>query len=108
MGPFLRFCLIGACLLLAIGTAAAKDAVPSADAQQAALKLVIQIYTNDMEAAQTPAAKVALARKLIITATETTDDAAGAYALLMLSRQFALDARNVECALEVAQYLGDR
>lgn len=69
-----------------------KSAVPDDDAQQAATKLVKEVYGDEYKDAKTPEQKKALGCTLLRKAIETDKDLTGRYVLLRLSRDIATQA----------------
>ena len=78
----------------------AKNAVPDDDAQQAATKLVKEVYGDDYKNAKTPDQKKQLARTLLQKAIETDKDLPGRYVLFKLSRDIAIQAMDGTTAFQ--------
>lgn len=66
--------------------------VPSKDAIARASQLMRDTFQDDLAAATTPAAKLALAKRLIGVATDIRDDPAGQFVILDTARDLAIDA----------------
>ena len=75
--------------------------VPSETTQKEALRLVGEVYKADYDAAKTPEAKQALARKLLQAAAEAHQPA-NRYVLLDVARDVAAKAADVDVAFEAA------
>jgi hypothetical protein len=69
--------------------------VPEANAQQAALQVVKEVFASDYAAAKTPEQKAALAQKLYDQAKQTNGDPVSRYVLLGEARTTAIDGGNV-------------
>ncbi len=77
---------------------AKKMPIPDAPALKNAQKLINDVYGADIAKAKTPEEKIALAKKLLQTATQTKNDPAGQYALLCNSRDLASGACDIDGA----------
>src|SRR5581483_5188104 len=65
--------------------------IPDADAQQASLQLVKDIFKDDYAKATKPDQKIALAEKLIQQSSKSVDDPVGRYVMLAEARRLAID-----------------
>jgi hypothetical protein len=100
-------------LLLLVPSAAqevsTRAQIPDSSELQKSIKLVREIYANEITAARTPAQKQVLAGRLITSAQATNDDPAGRYALLSLSREISTALGDADGAItavvETAKYL---
>ncbi|MCA9177981.1 MAG: WD40 repeat domain-containing protein [Planctomycetales bacterium] len=81
--------------------------LPPLGEQQAAFKLASELYRTEYEAAQTPAAKAALAHK-ILTVAKDTDAPAEGHALLQVARSIAIEAGDARTAFSVAREFSKR
>jgi hypothetical protein len=103
--------LYGFVLILGLGLSAVagqegKKAVPSAAAQARVVKLIAELYQDELaKAAKDPAAKLRLAQTLLQEGKDTTDDAAGRYVLLKEAHKLAAEAGDVAVALQAAEEL---
>ncbi|MEI8194954.1 MAG: hypothetical protein WCI73_03495 [Phycisphaerae bacterium] len=82
-----------------------KLAPPTAAAEQDALKLVRDVYKDEIAAAKTPTDKVALASKLIQTSMEEKDPA-GQFALLSVARDMATESGDIDTAVQAINQMG--
>src|SRR3989442_1034688 len=100
------FFLLG--LLWLVGSVAGADkereAVPSADAQAKAEKLIKDLFKADY-ARFRPADRLALSTKLLQQAVETKDDPAARYVLLQEASRLAARAGALQQALKAVQEL---
>jgi len=95
-----------ACLYAASLTAQEKQPVPSADAQEEALKLVEEVYGEDWIKAKTNEAKSALARKLLQGAKESTD-LTNRYVLLRVARDMGMMAGDADAAMRAVNKMAE-
>lgn len=87
-------------------TSGKKDPVPTALAQQKALKLVHELYKDDIaKAANDGAAKGRLAATFLQEARDTNDDSAARYVLLDLAGLYASEAGDAPTALQAVEEL---
>ncbi len=94
---FRRILLTAAILIYPLAVAAqTRTPVPSAEAQQKALGLLRELYKKEYDEAQTPAAKEALAEKLLNTARDVKVSA-DRYAVLRVARDLSLEAGGTTC-----------
>lgn len=77
--------------------------VPSDAAQQNALKLVNDIYKEEIRAAKTPEAKEALAKMFLEKSHQMTDDVEGRFVLYGLAEDIASQAGDRATAFEVVE-----
>ena len=98
--------IIAGQLLLAAGNDK-KVPVPSKAEQAAAMKLVMEIYQAEFANAHSPAAKQALAKKLLAQAVSTHDDMPGRYVLLKLAREMATDGLDGLTAFQAIETMSD-
>ncbi len=80
-------------------------AVPGAEAQLRAGKLLDEVYKDELLKARTADQKTAMSRKIFKAATDTKDDPAGRYALLLRARDLSAEAGDVKGALEAGDAL---
>jgi WD40 repeat protein len=107
------FSLLAVCVLvvlvgLATGgqPAGKKKPVPSAEAQVKILKLIDELYHDDLaKAAKDTALKARLAQTLLQEGKDTTDDVAGRYVLMREAHKLAAEAGDVPTALQAAEEL---
>ena len=76
-----------------------RTAVPDEAAQKKARDVVAEAYRAQLAAAKTESAKGALARKMLQSAIDTSDDPIGRFVLLQRARELASDAGDVDTAL---------
>jgi hypothetical protein len=81
--------------------------VPSEESQAKAGQMVEQLYQREFAAAKTPAEKVALFRKLAGEAEKAKDDPAGRFVLLAAARDLAIQAGDLELAVEAVDELAE-
>jgi WD40 repeat protein len=83
-----------------------KKAIPPADAQARVVKLIQELYQDDLaKAAQDTVVKARLAQTLLQEGKDTADDAAGRYVLLKEAHKLAAEAGDVATALQAAEEL---
>ena len=82
--------------------AADKFPVPSAAAQNEALKLIEGIYADEHGKAQSPEEKTAFAEKLLQTTKETSWGTANHYALLRVAWDVATQGGDVKLAMQIS------
>jgi hypothetical protein len=85
----------------AVLRAADKAPVPAAEAQNAALKLVKDVYGEEYAKAESPEQKTALAQKLLETAKGTNGGTANHYALLRVAWDVATQAGDAKLAMQI-------
>jgi outer membrane protein assembly factor BamB len=78
--------------------APAKTPVPTKAAQDKALKLVLEVFQDDLQSAGTPAARVKLAAELLQQGRETKEDLALRYVLLREARNLAAEGGDAALA----------
>jgi formylglycine-generating enzyme required for sulfatase activity len=78
-------------------------AVPDPSAQERAKKLVEDVFQEEIEKADTIAAKQTLARRLFQQAVETEDDVAARFVLFRMARETAADAGDGQAAFAVIE-----
>ena len=78
-------------------------AVPEQSAQERAKKLVEEVFHEDIEKADTAAAKQALAKRLLQQAVETEGDVAARFVLFGMARETAADAGDGQAAFAVIE-----
>jgi hypothetical protein len=83
-------------------------AVPDAAALQSAETLVRDIFRGEYDAAKDDRAKVALAKKILAMAVESTDSLAEQFVLFRVARDIAAAAGDVDTALNAVNELGRR
>jgi formylglycine-generating enzyme required for sulfatase activity len=99
-------------LALGVGSGFGQDSgsrlpVPPEDAQARAREMVEQLFKRDFAAAKTPAEKAALFRKLADEAEKAKDDPAGRFILLAAARDLAIQAGDLDLAVEAVDELAD-
>jgi hypothetical protein len=100
--------LLVACLGLstATGQEGKKRPIPPADAQAKVVKLIQELYGDELtKAATDPTVKLRLARTLLQEGRDTIDDAAGRYVLLREAHKLAAEAGDVVTALQASEEL---
>lgn len=98
--------VLGLGLSTVTGQEGKKQAVPSDAAQATVVKLIKELYQDDLaKAAKDPAAKLRLAQTLLQEGKDTADDAAGRYVLLREAHKLAAEAGDVATALYAADEL---
>lgn len=93
-------------LLAPVSVAAAEDTratVPEEAGQRTALKLLGEVHGEEYRKATTPAAKAALAKKMLGLAGEAKQDPTGRFVLLKVARDIAVGAGDSETALVAAR-----
>ncbi len=88
-------------LLFPILRAADKVPVPSADARNAALVLVKDVYGEEYAKAESSEQKTAFAEKILQTAKQTDPGTANHYALLRVAWDVATQASDAKLALQI-------
>jgi len=86
----------------------AKAPIPSAESQREAMTLLKDIYKDDYAQAKQPAAKTALAEKLLSELQNTKNDAASLYVMLSEARDLAVEAANPAVATHAIRSLAER
>jgi hypothetical protein len=106
--PMLRL-LFGGFFLLAVTTACAvgqeapsRLKVPAGETLAAAKKLIGEVYKSEYEAAKTPVARQAFAKKLLADAEKTSDDPTSRFALLQIAHKVAGQAGDLDLAYAAA------
>ena len=84
------------------------EPVPGNDEQQAALKLIREVFEADYAKARTSAQKVALSKKLFQAASTIQGDPASRYMLLRTSRDIAAKEGDVRAAFDAIGQLVDK
>lgn len=98
--------VVGLSLSAVSGQEGKKKAIPPADAQAKVVKLIQELYQDDLaKAAQDTAVKARLAQTLLQEGKDTADDAAGRYVLLKEAHKLAAEAGDVATALQAAEEL---
>jgi hypothetical protein len=104
--------LCGCFFLLAITTAWAlgqegppRSKVPDGETLAAAKKVIAEVYKSEYEAAKTPAARRAFAKKLLDDAQKTTDDPTSRFALLQVAHNVAGHAGDVDLTYAVVDFM---
>src|SRR6516165_6481138 len=95
---------LAASLLGAGGTG--KAPVPAKAAQDKALKLVLEVFQDDLTAAKEPAAKVKLAAELLQQGRDTKDDPTLRYVLLQQARDLATAGSDANLAFTAIDEMG--
>jgi len=72
-----------------------RSAIPSEDEQREKLELIRDVYSEQGEAAKTPAQKATFANMLLAEAQDTSNDPVGRYLLIRLARDAAVEAASV-------------
>jgi hypothetical protein len=93
-----RIVLLTGIVTCAAGGAEQKIEPPDAQGQRAAAKLVREVYADDLAKAKLPAERAALAAKLLAAGVAERKDAAARYELLVLARETAAEAGDLEGA----------
>ena len=83
-----------------------KTPVPPEDEQAKSRKLVAEIYGPEIGRAKTPGERTTLAKKLIASAAETSNDAPARRVLLTTARELAEKAAEPQTAFEAIEALG--
>jgi hypothetical protein len=105
-GPYVFFLMLALGLSAVSGQDGKKKAVPSAAAQAKIVKLIAELYQDDLaKASHDTAVKARLAQTLLQEGKDTTDDAAGRYVLLKEAHRLAAEAGDVTTALQAAEEL---
>ena len=81
--------------------------VPSEEVRARARLTVKQLYAKEFSAAKTPADRVALSRKLTEEAEKAKDDPAGRYVLMESAQEQAIEAGDLELAVEAVDGLAE-
>ena len=105
--PMVFWCGAFLCVAMA-GHAEGEDsrrAVTDKAAQEAAKKLVADIFRDEYKSAKTPPQKAALAGKMLDMAAETKDDPDSRYMLLRIARDVAVQAADAEKSLSAVDSL---
>ena len=77
--------------------------IPDEAAQAPAAALIREVYERDYRTAKTSADRTALAKKLIDQAGRTVDDPVARFVLLRVARDMAVQAGDVEIAMEAVE-----
>jgi len=85
-----------------------KMPVPPEAEQAKSRKLVAEIYGPELDKAKTPGERTALAKKLIASAAETSNDAPAQWVLMTTARDLAEKAGDPQTAFEAIEALGAR
>lgn len=88
--------------------AADKRPVPSQADQNAAVKLVKEVFKADYAKAKLPNDKLILAQKLLKQGVETEDDPVGRFALFREARELATDVGSVDVALNAIEAISEQ
>ena len=105
-GPCVFLLILGLGLSAVRGQEAKKKAIPGAAAQAKIVKLIEELYQDDIaKAAKDTAVKARLAQTLLQEGKDTADDAAGRYVLLKEAHRLAAEAGDVATALQAAEEL---
>jgi hypothetical protein len=86
--------------------ATAKTAVPSKAAQDKALKLVLEVFQDDLQSARAPAARVQLATELLRQGRDTKDDLTLRYVLLREAGNLAAEGGDALLAFSAIEEIG--
>jgi len=109
---FVRIIVSTSILLAAIlGCVTADDqrvAAPDAEAQDAALTTIRDVFKEEYAAAKTSEERLALAKRLIDTARDTENDPAACYVLLRVARDICLAAHDVGTATTAVRGMAAR
>jgi hypothetical protein len=107
-----RFGLLGLLVILGVsfanvcGQDGKKKTVPPPEAQAKVVKLIDELYADDLaKAAKDTAVKARVAQTLLQEGKDTADDAAGRYVLLKEAHRLAAEAGDVNTALQAAEEL---
>jgi hypothetical protein len=105
-GLYVFLLILGLGLSAVSGQEGKKKAIPAAEAQAKAVKLIQELYQDDLaKAAKDTAVKARLAQALLQEGKDTGDDAAGRYVLLKEAHRLAAEAGDVTTALQAAEEL---
>src|SRR5439155_22128763 len=83
-----------------------KTPVPDKAAQEKALKLVLEVFQDDLQNAREPAARVKLAAELLQQGRETKDDLALRYVLLREAGNLAAEGGDAALAFSAIEEIG--
>lgn len=83
-------------------------AVPTAAAQDEAMKLARDLYREEFSKSKTADEKLTLAKKLLAQAEASTSADAGTFVLLRLAKEIALQASNGETAFAAIDLMAER
>lgn len=100
--PVICLCLLCLPTMVWSQESAARLPAPREADLTAAKKVVADVYKSDYEAAKTPIARQALAKKLLLDGLNTSDDAVSKFALLQIARKIAAQAGDVDLAYQAA------
>lgn len=89
----------------AVPQQSSKSPVPDAAALKDATQQVNDVYKDDVTKARKPEDKIAVAKKMLVAASETKNDTAGRYALLTMARDLAASAGDADAAFEAVDEL---
>ncbi|MCE9529762.1 MAG: SUMF1/EgtB/PvdO family nonheme iron enzyme [Planctomycetes bacterium] len=81
-------------------------AVPKTADQDAARKIVLELFRGDYEQAKTAEEKSALAERMLAVGNDTHDDAAGQYMLYQITKELAISVMNTPLALRAVDGQG--
>jgi len=87
--------------------AAQKAPVPSAAAQEEAMKIIREVYWEEYKKATSDLAKQRFARKLIQKAEEGKGDLAGRFCLLKVAKESAIQGGDIGTALEALERMSE-
>ena len=90
----------------AVQPRAERLAIPEQAQQDEARKLVVDIFGKELSAAKSPTEKIALANKLLRQAAESKNDPPGCYVLMLIARDLAVDANDLDQLLRTMEVLG--
>lgn len=85
-----------------------RAAVPTDAAQEEAMRLARDLYRDEFTKAKTADEKTALAKKLLAQADAASNADAGAFVLLRLAKDFAVQASNGETAFAAIDLMAER
>ena len=74
--------------------------VPSQKMRRAGQRSISQVFGADLKSARTPFLKQSLGKRLLKTADETSDDEGARYELYLTARNLAVEAGDLELAVE--------
>ena len=84
-----------------------RQPVPSPDTQEDRLRLLREVFGEELDHADTPEKKRALADALLKTAIKTPEDASSRYVLLRIARDAAASAGDARKAMDAADAIAD-
>jgi hypothetical protein len=103
--PILLTFLLVAALPMSASEQLPKAAAPDEAAQEAASKLIADVYKSDYDNAKTAKQKIELARKLLAEGVATKDDSVNRFVLLRLAKDIGAQYGDITIAFEAVEQI---